>query len=179
MLGTVDEDEANEELSDYKIANEVDFDDENDEISVQDAFEANMMQNLRDMFDQYREIEPDFRAKDFFDKAKMAFTIIVEAFNANDAKALKPLLSAKILKAFSDEIKARKSSKHKEEVKVVRHYNSEIMDAKLNGKIAQIKILFRTEQKFENEVDLVQMEDTWVFERDLSKKDPIWKLVST
>lgn len=179
VLGTVDEDEANEELSDYKIANEVDFDDEDDEISIQDAFEANMMQSLREIFDQYREIDSNFRAKDFFDKAKMAFTIVVEAFNSNDAKTLKPLLSSKILKAFTDEIKKRKSNKQKEGVKVVRHYNSEIIDAKLKGKVAQIKILFRTEQKFENEVDLVQMEDTWVFERDLSKKDPIWKLVST
>lgn len=187
VLGTIDEDEQNQNFQEFDdLLNEIKKEEQaaENEIHVADAFEAALPTEVRDQFDKFREIDPNFKAYALFEKSKKAFEIIVVALNSHDLKTLKPLLSDKVYKVFSEEIKKRKKQGIKSNIKILQHKDSAIESASfVKGSVARVTIRFNTEQSIEdsaNHSEIVHIEDTWTFEKDLqNQKNPIWKLIAT
>lgn len=186
VLGSVDEDERDNGYNEFdEVINEIQKAQgmHDNTINIADAFEAQFPPELREQFDKFREIDSQFSAKSLFEKAKKAFEIILIALNNHDLKTLKPLLTDKVYKAFSQEIKRRKNENEKFDIEVLSHENSTIKSASIvRGSIARVTFLFKTDQKMRvgSSNEISSIEDTWTFEKDLrDKNNPIWKLVAT
>ena len=63
-------------------------------------------------------------------------------------------------------------------MELLRIVSATFSDAKLEGRIAEITVRFVSEQK-SHEAEEVRMIDLWRFARDVSSKDPNWRLVAT
>lgn len=186
VLGTMEEDEKNPSVDEFEeIMKEMHEDHEaTNAIEIADAFEAQLAPQLRETFDEFRKIDNNFMAQPLFEKAKKAFEIIVIALNSHDLKTLKPLLSEKVYKAFSEEVKRRKKSGEKITIQILAHKGSEIQAAKLiKNTVAQVKFCFRTDQLIQSSArnsETIEIEDAWTFEKDLGNtNETIWKLIAT
>ncbi len=137
-----------------------------------------------------REIDPDFDARHFMEGAQVAYEMIVTAFARGDEKALKPLLAPEIYEQFAAAIAGRKARGHSQELEFVGLDEAKLVDARLDGATAQMKVKFVskviTATRDENgEVvegnpeKLTTVREIWTFERDLTSRDPNWRLVAT
>jgi predicted lipid-binding transport protein (Tim44 family) len=122
--------------------------------------------------------DPSFNPERFLSGAQWAFEMIVKAFAAGDKEALKPLLSDDVLRDFSAAIDQRQSHPDEQPMEFLRIVSATFADAKLDGRMAEITVRFVSEQK-SGEGEEVRMIDLWRFARDVSSKDPNWRLVAT
>jgi predicted lipid-binding transport protein (Tim44 family) len=134
--------------------------------------------------------DPSFSPRSFLEGARIAYEMIVSAFAEGDKKALKPLLSRDVFDGFSAAIDTRQKNGETQESKFVGIDNSEIVTAELSGKKASVTVRFfadlisatrnRTGEVIDGDASRVrQITDVWTFERDVSSRDPNWRLVST
>lgn len=134
--------------------------------------------------------DPQFTASHFLDGAKGAFEMVFDAFAKGDRQTLKMLLSDNVLKEFSGAIDARGLQDNKTETTLVSVKAKDITDASLTGSTAHITVHFSSEQvsvvrngKGEivegNPSDILPVEDHWVFERDITSRNPNWKIIET
>lgn len=132
----------------------------------------------------------NFSTVDFLSGAKLAFEWVVDAFSKNDKDKLRMLLSEERFKHFSDEIDTRSKEDLRHETTLVSVLTTDITEAQLQGSKAQITVQFTSEQvsvtrDAENKVvggdpsELEKVIDVWTFERDVSSRDPNWKIVAT
>lgn len=120
--------------------------------------------------------DPSFNPERFLSGAQWAFEMIVKAFAAGDKEALKPLLSDSVYDDFVAAIEQRQPGEHAMEL--LRIVSATFADARLSNRIAEIAVRFVSEQK-SGEGEEVRMIDLWRFARDVSSKDPNWRLVAT
>jgi predicted lipid-binding transport protein (Tim44 family) len=131
-----------------------------------------------------------FDAKHFLTGARTAYEMIVLAYAQGDRRALKSLLSREVYDGFETVIAERESREEKVETRFVSIEKSEITGAELRGRTAQITVRFVsqlvsvTRDKSGNVIDgnpekVTDVTDVWTFARDLSSRDPNWKLVAT
>lgn len=134
--------------------------------------------------------DPSFDPDGFVAGARAAYEMIVTAFAAGDRKTLKSLLSKEVFDSFSSAIGEREARGEKTESTFVGIDKAEIAEAALKGPAAQITIRFRSElisltrSKDGEIVDgdpnkVVEVTDVWTFAREVSSRDPNWKLVAT
>ena len=134
--------------------------------------------------------DPDFDAQHFIAGARAAYEMIVNAFAAGDSRALKGLLSREVYEGFEAAIRERESKGETVESKFVSLDNAEITGAELRGNTAQITVRFvsqlisvtrdRNGNVVEGSPDkITEVTDVWTFARDLTSRDPNWKLVAT
>jgi len=134
--------------------------------------------------------DASFNPRQFIDGAKMAYEMIVTAFAGGDKKTLKPLLGKDVYDGFAGAIDERNKSKETMETRFVGIDEATITGAALNGKRAQITIRFTSElitatraadgKVIDGDPDKIgELIDVWTFERDVSSRDPNWKLVAT
>jgi predicted lipid-binding transport protein (Tim44 family) len=134
--------------------------------------------------------DPSFSPRSFLEGARIAYEMIVSAFAEGDKKALKPLLSRDVFDGFSAAIDTRQKNGETQESKFVGIDNSEIVTAELSGKKASVTVRFiadlisatrnRAGEVIDGDASRVrQITDVWTFERDVSSRDPNWRLVST
>jgi predicted lipid-binding transport protein (Tim44 family) len=135
-------------------------------------------------------IDPTFAAKPFLDGARVAYEMIVTAFAAGDAEALKPLLAIDVYESFAQAIAERKRQGARVETTFVSIDKASADEAQVRGTTAQISVRFlsklitatydRTGAVIEGTPGkVVDMIDVWTFARDTSSRDPNWKLVAT
>ena len=145
---------------------------------------------LARMLERMKEIDPDFDARHFLEGAKVAYEMIVTAFAAGDRKTLKPLLAPDILQHFEQVIEERRRKGETQELEFVGLDEAKLVKAGLNGSTARLtvkftsKVITATRDAQGNVVagdpnKLATVKDVWTFERDLTSRDPNWKLVST
>jgi len=114
----------------------------------------------------------------------------VQAFAEGDKKALKPLLSREVFDGFSGVIDARQRNGETLESKFVGLDNSEIVSAELAGRKGSVTVRFiadlisatrnRAGEVIDGDaVKVRRITDVWTFERDVSSRDPNWRLIST
>lgn len=138
--------------------------------------------------DEIKQKDNSFRLAAFISGAKMAFEMVLKSFSARDKTSLKNLLSADIYEDFIAELD--KLGKNKSEITLVAINSANVTKASLHGSRAQLEISFRSEQvriiKDENgnviegnPSKIEKVHDEWVFERDLSSKDPNWTIIAT
>jgi predicted lipid-binding transport protein (Tim44 family) len=131
-----------------------------------------------------------FDAKHFVTGARAAYEMIVLAYAQGDRRALKNLLSREVYEGFETAIRERESRGDTVETRFVAIDKSDVSAAELRGRVAQITLRFVsqlisvTRDKASNVIEgnaekVTDVTDVWTFARDLSSRDPNWKLVAT
>jgi predicted lipid-binding transport protein (Tim44 family) len=131
-----------------------------------------------------------FDAKHFVTGARAAYEMIVLAYAEGDRRTLKNLLSREVYEGFEAAIRERESKGETVETRFVAIDKSDITAAELRGRTAQITVRFVsqlisvTRDRSGNVIEgnpekVTDVTDVWTFARDLSSRDPNWKLVAT
>jgi predicted lipid-binding transport protein (Tim44 family) len=134
--------------------------------------------------------DKSFDGKHFVAGARAAYEMIVTAYAEGDRRTLKNLLSRDVYDGFEAAIRERETKGETAESRFVSIDKSDITDAELRGRTAQITIRFvsqlvsvtrdREGAVIEGSPEKVtDVTDVWTFARDLSSRDPNWKLVAT
>jgi predicted lipid-binding transport protein (Tim44 family) len=131
-----------------------------------------------------------FDPKHFLTGARAAYEMIVTAYAEGDRRTLKNLLSREVLDGFDSVIRERESRGETAETRFVSIDKADIIGAELRGRSAQITVRFvsqlisvtrdRSGAVIDGNAERVtDVTDVWTFARDLSSRDPNWKLVAT
>jgi predicted lipid-binding transport protein (Tim44 family) len=134
--------------------------------------------------------DKSFDAKHFVAGARAAYEMIVLAYAEGDRRTLKNLLSRDVYEGFEAAIREREGRGETVETKFVAIDKSDITGAELRGRVAQITVRFVsqlisvTRDKSGNVIEgnpekVTDVTDVWTFARDLTSRDPNWKLVAT
>lgn len=140
--------------------------------------------------DAIKNKDPQFTATVFLQGARAAYEMVFDAFARGDKSTLKMLLSDRLSGQFSAEMAARAASDHKTETTLVAVDARDITEAELIGTIAHVTVHFVTEQvvvvrNAQGEIiegdpsEIHNIEDNWTFERDVTSKNPNWKVIET
>ena len=132
----------------------------------------------------------DFDANQFLVGGRAAYEMIVNAFAEGDRRTLKNLLSREVYEGFESAITDREKRGETVESRFVSIDKAEITAAELRGRTAQITVRFgsqlvtATRDRSGTVIDgnaeaVTDVTDVWTFARDLSSRDPNWKLVAT
>ena len=134
--------------------------------------------------------DPAFSTSEFIAGAKLAFEWVVDAFAKGNKEKLRSLLSEERFQHFSAEIDARAAGDTTQETTLVSVLESDIIEASALKARGHITIQFTSEQihvtrdKDRNIIEgdpsaVSNVIDVWTFERDLTSRDPNWKIVAT
>ena len=134
--------------------------------------------------------DKSFDVKHFVAGARAAYEMIVLAYAEGDRRTLKNLLSRDVYEGFETAIRERETKGESVETRFVAIDKSDIAGAELRGRLAQITLRFVsqlisvTRDKAGEVIDgstekVTDVTDVWTFARDLSSRDPNWKLVAT
>ena len=136
------------------------------------------------------ENDPSFDPKHFLTGSRAAYEMIVTAYAEGDRRNLKNLLSREVYDGFDSAISEREKRGDKVESRFVSIDNAEITAAEMRGRSAHVtvrflsKLITATRDKAGNVIDgnadkVTDVTDVWTFARDISSRDPNWKLVAT
>jgi predicted lipid-binding transport protein (Tim44 family) len=131
-----------------------------------------------------------FDAKHFLTGARAAYEMIVTAYAAGDRRQLKNLLGREVYEGFEGAIKEREQRGETVETRFVSIDAADIIGADMRGRTAQVTVRFvsqlvsvtrdRSGAVIDGNPDKVtDVTDVWTFARDISARDPNWKLVAT
>ncbi len=134
--------------------------------------------------------DSSFDAQHFISGAKSAYEMIVLAFANGDRRALKDLLSSEVYDGFEAAIRGREQRGEKVETRFASIDKAELVSAGVRDRVAQLTVRFVsqmisvTRDKDGAVIDgnpekLTDVTDVWTFARDVSSRDPNWKLVGT
>ena len=134
--------------------------------------------------------DPSFDAKHFITGARAAYEMIVTAFAEGDRRQLRNLLSREVYDGFDAAIGERESRGENAESRFVSIDGSTITAAEQRARTAQITVRFvsklisvtrgRTGDVIDGNAEKVtDVTDVWTFARDVSSRDPNWKVVAT
>ncbi len=141
-------------------------------------------------FDEIVALDGDFRPAEFVEGAKGAYEMIIGAFAAGDRSSLQGLLAKDVYDSFAAAVTDRESRGDSVQTTFVSFDRAEFVDAHVRGKTANVtmkfqsKLITATKDKSGAVIDgstdkVVDMTDIWTFARDLTLRDPNWKLVAT
>lgn len=133
---------------------------------------------------------PGFTVDTFLRGAKTAYEMIVTAFASGDLRTLQNLLDKDVFDSFSAAIAGRENRGESMTTRVVSIDQVTIEEAGMRGGSAQItlrfsaKLISATRDRSgavisgdpEQSADIA---DVWTFARDVSSRDPNWKLAAT
>jgi predicted lipid-binding transport protein (Tim44 family) len=131
-----------------------------------------------------------FDAKHFLTGARAAYEMIVTGYAEGDRRTLKNLLSREVYEGFEQAISDREKRGETAESRFVSIDVAEIAAAEMRGRNAQLTVRFRsqlisaTRDRNGNVIDgsaerVTDVTDVWTFARDVSARDPNWKLIAT
>ena len=131
-----------------------------------------------------------FDPKHFLTGARAAYEMIVTAFAEGDRRNLKNLLAREVYDGFEAAIRDRESRGEKAETRFVSIDRADIIGAELRARTAQVTVRFVsqlisvTRDRSGNVIDgspekVTDVTDVWTFARDVTSRDPNWKLVAT
>jgi len=134
--------------------------------------------------------DSSFDAQHFIAGARSAYEMIVLAFANGDRRALKDLLSKEVYDGFDSAIREREQREQKVETRFVGIDKAELVGAEVRDRAAHLTVRFVsqmvtvTRDKAGTVVDgspekVTDVTDIWTFARDISSRDPNWKLVGT
>jgi predicted lipid-binding transport protein (Tim44 family) len=134
--------------------------------------------------------QSDFDLEHFIVGAKAAYEMVVTAFAQGDRAALKTLLATDVYEGFDAAITERETKQQKAELTFVGIEDVKVTRAELDGPTARLSVRFVAElisctrdkdgQVVEGDPTEVQtIRDVWTFAREISSRDPNWKLVAT
>ena len=116
-------------------------------------------------------------SKNFLEGVKFAFEAIINAFNKNDKKTLKNLLTNNVFTSFEEAINMQKNNPEFQFYSLVV---DSVEDVVVEGNIIKITVKITSEQfKNNDEATITKKQDTWTFQKEINSKSPIWLLSST
>lgn len=139
---------------------------------------------------QVMSADRNFDPTSFVVGARQAYEMIVTAFAEGDRDTLKMLLARDVYDGFVSAIAAREAAGHKLESKFVGIDKADITEATVKGSTASISMRFVSQLVSVTRdaagtvvdgdpVHPTQVIDQWTFARDVTSRDPNWKLVLT
>ncbi len=145
---------------------------------------------LETSLDAIVKADPGFDLKHFIAGGRQAYEMIVTAYAEGDRRALKNLLSRDVYEGFEQAIRERETRGETSETRFVSIDKSDVTGAELRGQTAHVTVRFVsqlvsvTRDRNGNVIDgnaekVTDVTDVWTFARDLSSRDPNWKLVAT
>ena len=134
--------------------------------------------------------DKSFDPRHFLTGARAAYEMIVVAFAQGDRRTLREWLSKDVYDSFDGVIRERETRGETAETRFVSIDTTEIAGAELRGRTAHVTVRFVsqlvsvTRDKAGNVTDgnadaVTDVTDAWTFARDVSSRDPNWKLVAT
>jgi predicted lipid-binding transport protein (Tim44 family) len=134
--------------------------------------------------------DTSFDPQHFISGARSAYEMIVLAFANGDRRALRDLLSSEVYESFEAVIRDREKHEQKTETRFVSIDKAELVSAEVRDRSAQLTVRFVsqmisvTRDKTGAIVDgnpekVADITDVWTFARDITSRDPNWKLVGT
>jgi predicted lipid-binding transport protein (Tim44 family) len=131
-----------------------------------------------------------FEPGHFLAGAKAAYEAVVTAFAAGDRRSLKNLLSRDVYEGFEAAIREREARGETAETRFISISKADLTGAELRGRNAQVTVRFvsqlvsATRDRNGNVIEgsperVTDVTDVWTFARDVSSRDPNWKLVAT
>jgi len=145
---------------------------------------------LRKGFREIGKADPDFDVDVFLEGAKAVYPIVLDAFWNGDRDTLSQYLSEDVLSEFDAALDARQKAAHAVEGRVVDLTGAEIVEAGMNGGMAEITLRYTAEivsvtrdsegSVVEGDVsDTTTVTDVWTFQREAGSDDPNWTLIAT
>ena len=145
---------------------------------------------LETSLDAIVKADPGFDLKHFIAGGRQAYEMIVTAYAEGDRRALKNLLSRDVYEGFEQAIRERETRGETSETRFVSIDKSDVTGAELRAQTAHVTVRFVsqlvsvTRDRNGNVIDgnaekVTDVTDVWTFARDLSSRDPNWKLVAT
>lgn len=139
---------------------------------------------------QIHAVDQTFDPDKFLEGGLGAFEMILQAYTEGDGKTLNTLLSPEVYENFASAIRARELANNTQETTLAGIKSAEIIDAELEGRMAQVTVKIVSEQinatRDENGdvIDgdpnaVVEVTDIWVFARDTKSSNPNWTLLAT
>lgn len=135
-----------------------------------------------------QQIDRSFDPTRFLAGAEQAFRMIVAAFAAGDRVGLRALLADEIYKAFEEAIAAREKAGETQisEIKSIQQLTIEDATVRevvgvVTARIVSDQISYTTDKDGRPVAGtdaVTEITDLWTFERDLTQRDPTWRLVS-
>ncbi len=134
--------------------------------------------------------DPAFNVSSFVNGAKLAYEMVLESYAKGDKSALKPLLSKEVQDEFFAAIDKRNRDGYTAFLQFVGVKSAKLERAAMFGKRAQISVRFVSEMISAttdakgsavdgDTKEIRDITDHWVFERDLTSRDPNWRLMDT
>jgi predicted lipid-binding transport protein (Tim44 family) len=134
--------------------------------------------------------DANFDAQHFITGARAAYEMIVTTFAEGDRRQLRNLLSREVFDGFDAAITEREGRGETAETRFVSIDGSTITAAEQRNRTAQITVRFvsklvsSTRDRNGTVIDgnaekVTDVTDVWTFARDVSSRDPNWKVVAT
>ena len=134
--------------------------------------------------------DPTFDPDHFVHGAKAAYEIIVTAFAEGNRRTLKNLLNAEVYDGFNSAIAERERRGEQIDQSFVGIKSADLVEADLKGGVAQLTVKFVSEliTATRDRAGVVisgdpkrirEVTDIWTFSREVSSRDPNWKLIAT
>lgn len=134
--------------------------------------------------------DSSFDVQHFLTGSRAAYEMIVTAFAEGDRKTLKNLLSKEVYDGFDAAIREREAKGEQVETRFVSIDKADLIGAEMRGSVAHITVRFvsklisvtrdRSGAVIDGNAEKVtDVTDVWTFARDVSSRDPNWKLVAT
>lgn len=134
--------------------------------------------------------DKNFDVTQFIAGARAAYEMIVTAYAVGDRRSLRNLLAREVYDGFEAVIREREARGETVETRFVSIDTTEITNAELRGKTAQITLRFvsqlvsvtrdRNGNVIDGSADTVSnVTDVWTFAREVTSRDPNWNLVAT
>jgi predicted lipid-binding transport protein (Tim44 family) len=146
--------------------------------------------SLAKSLEKIAKADKSFEVSSFLEGAKMAYEMIVTAFAEGDRKTLKPLLSKDVYDGFAAAIAEREKAGETVDTQIVGIDKADIVAASVNGRRASITVKFQSQMisvkrdgdgaAIDGDERAIQnITDVWSFDRDVTARDPNWRLVAT
>ena len=134
--------------------------------------------------------DEDFDPKSFLQGARQAYELIVTSFSEGNRKTLKSLLNKDVYEGFEGAIQQREDKGEIVDSSFVGIDKADLIEAELKNKTARVTIKFVSQlitaiRDSSGEVidgdpkAIHEVTDIWTFAREITSKDPNWKLVAT
>lgn len=136
-------------------------------------------------------VDSNFDVQHFLTGARAAYEMVVTAFAAGDRRQLRGLLSREVFDGFDAAISEREARGETVESKFVSIDSATVSAAELRGRnTAHLTVRFvsklvsATRDRSGAVIDgnaekVTEVTDLWTFARDVSSRDPNWKVVAT
>ncbi len=134
------------------------------------------------------QVDRGFSPTRFLDGAEQAFRMIVEAYAAGNRDQLRTLLSDETFGSFNAALAARDEAGQTQKTEIRDIRSATIEAADLRGTLGVVTVRFVSDQvstTFAKGGQIVagadavtEITDLWTFERELTSRDPSWRLVA-